>query len=728
MKKYCYTLIITLFFLVKFANANEYQSLDQRINAAKGVPKIELLNHLADSLLTINPTKSKELSSIAFNESIKIGNDKLKVVAIYNKAYSCYFLGEYKQGIVYLDNALTINSKVNDLDFDIDALTLKGIMLKSLDQYLEANKTYNIAFELCLKSKNNYQAAMVLNNIGNVFEAQGDYESAVKNYLSALRYYNPNIDSFDIGLSYINLGKMFLNLENYNQAREFFQTALNFCTSKMLNEKAIINNCLGTIFYAQNNMEAALLLFNRALSLSDNIIDKRNLAFILNNIAEVNRVRENYTEALKYYALSQEINSKYQYNLGSANIEINLAHLYMMQKDMTNAKLKLENAQTLIDKYNFKSLKLELFEKYSKFYNIKGDLKTALQYKDEYIKLKDTISFIERNRKLNFLVAQFTMEGKDKQIEGYESEKRIMDLELTQKRILIALLVLTVFFFIALLWFFFSRNRAIAKHEKDLELKNIDLEKSYAREKEVTEMNKIIIDLISHNFRVPFTIINNSAELIKLNLNKGKFENANKNVSNITKTINDLKRFITQLVDISKNEGVKLNDDITSIDICEYLKTLVNYEFMDSLDHRHNFILNFPEKTVIAKISLVVLDHIFHNLLSNAVKYSNKDTDITIDLSVKSELLYCSIKDFGRGIPLAEQDKLFTKYHRFSNTDGVKGTGIGMYLVKRIINELNGTISVISAENAGTTVNFSFPLDTRTAEDLAEENKKEKVD
>lgn len=728
MKKYCYILILTLFFLVKFANANDYQSIDKRINVAKGVPKIELLNHLSDSLLVSNPLKSKELSAYALEQALSAGNDKLILISNYNLAYACYFLGEYKKGIASIDQAITLSNKLKDIDFEIDALSLKGIILNSLNQYNEANKTYNIAFELCLKSKNNNQAAMILNNIGNVFEAQGDYESAVKNYLSALRYYNPNKDSLDIALSYINLGKMFLNLENYNQAREFFQTALNFCTSKMLNEKAVINNCLGTIFYAQNNMEAALLLFNRALSLSDNIIDKRNLAFILNNIAEVNRVRENYTEALKYYALSQEINSKYQYNLGSANIKINLAHLYMMQKDMTNAKLKLENAQSLIDKYNFKSLKLELFEKYAKFYNIKGDLKTALHYKDEYIKLKDTISFIERNRKLNTLVAHFTMEGKDKQIEGYESEKRIMDLELTQKRILIALLVLAVFFFIALLWFFFARNRVIAKHEKDLELKNIDLEKSYAREKEVTEMNKIIISLISHNFRVPFTTIEINTEIISDSLKYGKIEKANNSIVRINKTLKDLERFIKQISAISKNEGVKLNVDITSIDICDYIKNLVKNEFIGSKDNTHKYIFNFPNNQIITHISPIVLDHIFHNLISNSVKYSINQTDIIIDLMEDNGLIKCSVKDFGIGIPIAEQDKLFNKYHRFSNIGDIKGTGIGLHLVKRVLNEINGTIEVISAENEGTIVNITFPLDTRTAEDLALKNKKEKVD
>lgn len=712
---------------IQFAFADEHSILQDRINKANGVPKIELLNQLSDSLLSINPRTSKEFATSALEESVKNKNDKYSAISLYNIAYANYYLGDFAQGIANLNESLKFSKKLNNIEFQIDALTLQGIMQKSSNLYFEATKTYEIALELCIKLNNHSQTARILNNLGNVFEAQGDYDSAVKNYLRALRYYNPNIDSLDFALGYINLGKMFFNLENYLQAKEFFQTALKFSNNRMLNEQAIINNCMGSIYFTQNNMEAALMLFNKALTFSESINDKRNYAIILNNIAEVHRTRGNYSDALKYYEQAQEINLKYHYNFGATNIEINLAHLYMLQKDMPRAKAKLDLAHSMIDKYNFKSLKLELFDKYAKFYNFKGDLKTALFYKDEYIKLKDTISYIDRNRKLTSLVAKFSMEDKDKQIEGYAAEKRILDLELTQKRILIALLVLAILFFIALLWFFYTKNKVITKHEKELEAKNEDLklanenleivknnlEVSYSREKEVTEMNKNIIDLISHNIKIPFTIIKSAAELTAMNLEMGKVDRANTNISKITRTIDNLTRFTNELLDISKNEGVKLNDNITSIDICEYVVNLVNNEFMDTIDHKHNFIFKFPEKPIILYVSLKVLDHIFHNLLSNAVKYSEKNTDITIELSENYASLKCSIKDEGRGIPIEEQDKLFKKYHRFSNTDGVEGSGIGLYLVKRVITELNGDIEVISAVKVGTTINFSFPLDTR---------------
>ncbi len=713
MKKIYFVLLLFVPLNLQIAFANEFQILEDRINQAKGVPKIELLNHLSDSLLLLNPHKSKDFALFALQESITIKNENLKATSLYNLAYSCNYLGEFNQGITYLNESIKLSTIQSDLEFQVDILTLKGIMQKSSNQYYEANKTYETALDLCLRLKKNSKTAMLLNNSGNVFEAQGDFESAVKSYLSALRYYNPDKDSLAFALGYINLGKMFLNLENFMQAREFFQTALNFCTPKMLNEKAVINNCLGTIYFAHHNNEAALMLFNKALTFSESINDKRNLAIILSNIAEVHRSREKFPEALKHYALAQEINTKYHYNFGASNIEINLANLYMMQKDMTKAKEKLDLACSMIDKYNFKSLKLELFDKYAKFFTIKGDLKTALVYKDKYIKLKDTISYIDRNRKLNSLVAKFTMEDKDKQIEGYEASQRIMDLEVAQHRNQVILLVLVILFIVSILGFFLYRYFILKKQDKILNESNVELNKSIERETEISKMNKRILSLLAHDIKVPISAVLTISQNIQSHLAAGDIEKANDRLNGINRTVNNINRLIMQFLDISRYDKNKFNIKIEKFVYTDFITNIVNEDFQNSLDHHHNFILNLPEKPVVGFIDSLVADHIFHNIISNAVKYSPNNTDINIDLSVNNGILYFSVKDRGRGIPFGEQDMLFNKFHRFSNTDGVPGTGLGLYLVKRTMNELGGSIELISAENQGTTVNISFPMDTR---------------
>ncbi len=132
----------------------------------------------------------------------------------------------------------------------------------------------------------------------------------------------------------------------------------------------------------------------------------------------------------------------------------------------------------------------------------------------------------------------------------------------------------------------------------------------------------------------------------------------------------------------------------------------------------HDYALRFPQRNIVDTIAegiFVTGDHLLlqmglNNLLDNAVKYSPKESPIMIQLYQKERAVYLSVKDEGKGIFDDEKKKVFDKYYRTGNkaTKGAKGTGLGLYLTKKIVQQHNATISLTDNTPVGSNFTIIF--------------------
>ena len=106
-----------------------------------------------------------------------------------------------------------------------------------------------------------------------------------------------------------------------------------------------------------------------------------------------------------------------------------------------------------------------------------------------------------------------------------------------------------------------------------------------------------------------------------------------------------------------------------------------------------------------------MLKNICFNLLSNAIKYSNEDGTIKFIYRKEGDNLILIVKDEGIGIPKSEQHNLFLRFFRAKNASGIQGTGLGLYIVKKYVDEMNGSITFTSEIKKGSTFQIQLPLD-----------------
>jgi signal transduction histidine kinase len=107
-----------------------------------------------------------------------------------------------------------------------------------------------------------------------------------------------------------------------------------------------------------------------------------------------------------------------------------------------------------------------------------------------------------------------------------------------------------------------------------------------------------------------------------------------------------------------------------------------------------------------------IIKEVLTNIVSNAIKYSNEDSTVKVGIDIGEKYATVSVEDTGMGIPKKAQDQIFSKFFRAHNVIQIEtnGTGIGLYLVKGLVNELGGTINFSSTENVGTVFTVRLPI------------------
>lgn len=119
--------------------------------------------------------------------------------------------------------------------------------------------------------------------------------------------------------------------------------------------------------------------------------------------------------------------------------------------------------------------------------------------------------------------------------------------------------------------------------------------------------------------------------------------------------------------------------------------------------------------TTTVSLDCTLLRHCLINLLTNAIKYSGEDAFIHIETIINSKMYHLRVRDNGIGIPANDQANLFEAFFRAQNTTGIQGTGLGLNIVKRYADMMNGFVRFESVENQGSVFTISFPIAKKKA-------------
>ena len=214
--------------------------------------------------------------------------------------------------------------------------------------------------------------------------------------------------------------------------------------------------------------------------------------------------------------------------------------------------------------------------------------------------------------------------------------------------------------------------------------------------------------MASHEFRTPLTTILSSATLASKYTDTSDQDKRKKHIDKIKDAVRHMNELLEDFLSLGKLEENKVVISITAFNVNEFIEE-VTEEMKAQAKPGQKIRIRSEGETMFATDKRL-LKNTMINLLSNAIKFSNEDACIDVAVSNTAKQLSISVKDTGIGIPGEDLPHLFDNFYRAKNAGNIQGTGLGLPILRRYLNLLNGTIEVDSELEKGSTFTIVLPF------------------
>ena len=553
-------------------------------------------------------------------------------------------------------------------------------------------------------------------------------------------------------------GKLFLDLKN-DQSIKLANEALNLAIQNKEDEIAAkAYNLIGLNYSDFSEINRAIETYKKGLNKANKTNNDTIKSWLTNNLANAYCYNEvDFNEGIKYYKLALEYSQKLNYEYEAAFTKLNLVSALFRVANYQEGIDYLIETKDFVDqtddveaKITFHSLYADYFnnesndfnkaeEYYLKAFNYSKNNEiefiqshVANLYKDistfyskhkkfeeayHFSKMSDSLNTIIYNAERIESVSNISKDVEKNEVERnlfeIKQEKKLQEEKLKTTKIIVLLFIVIFTFLFLLLLSLYKNNRLRKEKNEELERANLELKLAKEKAEEASNIKSQFISTISHELRTPLYGVIGTTDII---------EEEHKELSNsphlkaLKFSANYLLSLVNDILKVYKIEENKviLEDNIFNLpDVIDNIK-----ESLETISRRNNNVIkvfvdqSIPEFIIGDKVRL---SQIIINLMSNSLKFThNGKVVVNADLdSVEDEKIFIKFKvmDTGIGIPEKYQKTVFDKFVQIERReDDYQGTGLGLTIVKKLIDLFEGTISLESQEGKGSVFTFTIPF------------------
>jgi signal transduction histidine kinase len=230
------------------------------------------------------------------------------------------------------------------------------------------------------------------------------------------------------------------------------------------------------------------------------------------------------------------------------------------------------------------------------------------------------------------------------------------------------------------------------------------------KEKQLGDLKSRFVTMASHEFRTPLSTILSSVSLIDKYTSVEDLEKREKHVKRIKSAVGNMKDILEDFLSLGKMEEgkIQLNPELlTPAELRDELEAVI--QEMQRLTKPSQQITHTFTVTEDCNVDRKMLRHIMTNLISNAIKFSPEGSSVDVSCENRKNELIFTIQDTGIGISEADQKHLFERFFRAENASNIQGTGLGLHIISRYLDLVNGHIELASKLNKGSTFIVHIP-------------------
>jgi len=607
----------------------------------------------------------------------------------------------------------SIDKNVGEVTREIDRLNKKAkqIFLTNPDS---AHSLASSALIMAEKLNDSMRMGRSFLNLGVIYWSQSYYPVSLFYLKSSLNYF-PAKAFPDHSEAFKSLGRSYADLGKYKEAFINLDLGLKYAgndpesKAEIFSERAYVYTLQNKFKEALNNAEISIKL-NKA----NNLL--RNVAITCSRFAVIYRKMGLYKKALPYIDTTLDLAIKTQNKRLQAFAYVQYAELYnsmgSYDKGIYYAHKAIEQS-IKVGVLDFQKLG---FDEIVKSYEQKNQLKEAIFFQKKYNRLKDSINNVSKLNTITLVQNYYDLNSKMNGLAVLKATQKSDNAKILYQKQLIRLLFILVIFLVVILigtYYFYRQKQLLSKelqiqHEALLQQKQL-IEVQTINMKAVNDLKDKLITVIGHDLRAP---ISNLSAIIEL------FETDQVNaeeVHELMKTINPIVKgaelTLLNLMEWASSQLKGKNVQSSQVDLF-ILGLEMEQTFKHALKVKKITFFNDtkPGEEVYADNNHLKV--ILRNLISNAIKFTDVSGAVTLKSIIENDDILISITDTGRGMNAEEIEKLFNMNLHFSKTGtlGEKGTGIGLLLVKELV-ELNGSkLGVKSSPGNGSTFYFKLPI------------------
>nr|WP_236065432.1 tetratricopeptide repeat-containing sensor histidine kinase [Niastella soli] len=544
-------------------------------------------------------------------------------------------------------------------------------------------------------------------NKGNVLSLRlkGIYEDLSNNYEKAIEYYLQSLQAARLikapeyemaALS--DLAIAYFAIREPGKAKEFYlQCArMSEADGKI---PSLINtyNNLAVIYTQLKQYDSSRLLLNKAVQLGKNLDrqGKVSLSSTYNNLGNLYFKEKKYDEALPYFWHNLMRHSNDGDYSGLWVARLNLADIYIEKHHFDSATKYAQSALELAQRLESKSKEADSYSILAKLYEYQNKYNKAYQYIKKWYSLDTAILHSDTYKSIAALQERF--HASEREAENKLLQEKIEKETVRTRELSLVAGALAIIGILIAIGFVMKRNA----HRRLQETNNLIVQQN----EKLSELNyekNSLISIVSHDLNTPFATIQIWGQVLQNDADRLTAEQQ-KAMARIVQAGLYGERLIRQILDVEREDIGNHKMKLEKFDLRAFAEEMVD-NFKPMADKKHiRLHAEATGKKVFILSDRYLVGRICENLLSNAIKYTTQGKKVWMSIHDDQDHISIKVRDEGVGIEKEELPYLFSKYSKISSrpTDGETSNGLGLSIVKRIVEEINGRISCESEIGVG---------------------------